>query len=517
MKMGENGGIDNDLYITNPQSFPRSYGSRDIPTVLSSVWNRNDHQTYYLTHRYNIGFYNDIEQPDSLKPKVPTDKELLTERIHNDSLLQLIMADTVRMATVVDSLHQQWTSEQVTPQEFVPVTSIVHTFNMRHMLHNTFVRNGLPRNYLSHDPYYRSSYQSFDDETTALAVRNTLGLQLREGFNKWAKAGVTLYAAHEYRRFRLPTAETTDSTDVFQNYNENDIVLGGELLKQQGRTLHYKAGAEFCVAGANLGDVDINGQADLNFRMGHDTVHVEAYAHFQTLSPAFYYQHFHSQTTWWDIDDLDKETRSRIEGTITLDRTHTSLRFGVENITGYTHLAMQRTPLYASDGTTVLKRAYDVGVAQQNGSTQVLSATLQQNFHAGIFSWDNAVTWQESSRQDVLPLPKVFVYTNPYITFHIAKVLRVELGADMRYFTSYYAPDYAPFINNYAVQDASAERVKVGNWPIINAYANFAIKRVRGYISATHVNAGNGNAFWAPHYPIDPMSIHLGLSWNFYD
>ena len=517
MKNGENGGIENDLYITNPQSFPRSYGSRDIPTVLSSVWNRNDHQTYYLTHRYNIGFYNDIEVPDSLKKQMPKDEELLTERIPNDSLRLMIMADTLRMATVVDSLKQQWQSEQVIPQEFVPVTSIVHTFNMRTLQHYNYVHNGLPYNYLSHDPYYRTSYQSFNDETTALVLRNTLGLQLREGFNKWAKAGVTLYAAHEFRNFRLPSTETTDSTDVFQNYRENDIIVGGELLKQQGRTLHYKAGAELYVAGASIGDLDINGQADLNFRLLRDTVHLEAKAQFQTLSPSFFYSHYHSQTTWWDLDNLDKETHTRLEGKLTLDRTHTTLRVGMENITGYTHLAMKRTPVYASDGTTILKRAYDVGVAQQNGSTQVISATLEQNFHAGIFSWDNAVTWQKSSRQDVIPLPMVFLYTNPYITFHIAKVLRVELGADMRYFTSYYAPDYAPFINNYAIQDASAERIKVGNWPIINAYANFAIKRVRGYINATHVNAGNGNAFWAPHYPIDPMSIHFGLSWNFYD
>ena len=30
-------------------------------------------------------------------------------------------------------------------------------------------------------------------------------------------------------------------------------------------------------------------------------------------------------------------------------------------------------------------------------------------------------------------------------------------------------------------------------------------------------NAGNGFAFWAPHYPIDPASLRFGISWNFYD
>lgn len=515
-KMGENGGIENDAYITDPQSFPQSYGSRDIPTVLSSVWNRNDNQTYYLTHRYNLGFYRDAEVPDSLKPVMPSDNELLKARIDNDSLRTVISADTIRLQLVMDSLKQQWLSEQVTPQDFIPVSSIVHTLNIRNLSHSNYIRSGLPTDYLSHAPYYRTSYDDFNDETHAFSIRNTLGLQLREGFNKWAKAGLTLFAAHELDSYELLSAETNDSIDKFQTFRESHLSVGGEIQKAQGNTLHYKAGAELWVVGDKAGDLDINGQADLNFRLWKDTVHLEAKAQFQNITPAFFYRHYHSRTSWWDTS-LDQETRSRIEGKLTIDRTNTSLRLGIENITGYTHFAMQRTPVYSSDGTTISSYTNDVGVAQQNGSIQVISASLSQNFHAGIFHWDNSVTWQRSSHAEVLPLPMVFLYTNPYIVFHIATVLRVELGADMRFFTEYYAPDYAPLINHYAVQDASIERTKVGNWPIINAYANFAIKRVRGYVNVKHANATDARTFWAPHYPIDPMSIHFGISWNFYD
>ncbi len=77
MRMGENGGIENDDYITHPEDFTRSYGSRDIPTILSENWNRNEDQTYYLTHRYNLGFYKGIELPDSLRPVMPADSVLL--------------------------------------------------------------------------------------------------------------------------------------------------------------------------------------------------------------------------------------------------------------------------------------------------------------------------------------------------------------------------------------------------------------------------------------------------------
>ncbi len=514
-KMGENGGITDDAYITNPSSFPRSVSSKDIPTNLSDVYNRNDHRTLYVTHRYNLGSYREIEVPDSLKPVMPEDGELLM-RITSDSLLEVIKADSLRLATTLDSLRNQWQFENQPQREFIPVTSFVHTLHIRRQEHTNYNRSSISEDYFGHAPYIGTSYGRFGDETYATSIKNTFGVQLREGFNKWAKAGVTLFAAHEYERYKLLTPETTDTEDVFENYNRNHVSFGGEIQKTQGTAIHYKAGAEFWAIGPKAGDMVLQGTGDLNFRLGKDTVRLSATAFFKNLTAPFYYRHYHSHTLWWDNNGLDQETRTRIEGTLSLDRTLTSLRFGVENISNYTHLAVTHSPNYNTDGT-VKSYGTSVEVRQQAGSIQVMSATLKQGLHWGIFHWDNEVTWQHSSNGDVLPLPMVSVYTNPYISFRIAKVLLVELGGDMRFFTDYYAPDYAPFINQFAVQDASQERMKIGNYPIINGYVNLAIKRVRGYVNFTHANQGTGRAFWAPHYPIDPYSVHIGLSWTFYD
>lgn len=516
MKANENGGIENDEYITNPESFGRSFRSRDIPTVLSSVWNRNDVQTYYLTHRYNIGKYHDLEVPDSLKPQMPEEAELW-HMLRNDSLAAVLQADSVRGPIVIDSLKSAWMDQQVTPQEFIPVTSFFHTFRLQQLKHFNYGQgSGIPSDYFTHAPYYRSSYNDINDETKAISLRNNIGIQLREGFNKWAKAGINIFAAHEFCNYKLPSDETNDSIDFFDTYKENHISIGGEIRKQQGKLLHYNAGAEFWAIGPRAGDLDIHGAADLNFRLGRDTVHLAAKAYFKNITPAFFFRHYHSQTHWWD-NSLSQETRTHIEGQLSLDRTNTKLRFGMENISNYTHLAMLLTPNTGTNSNEVQSYGHDVEVRQQAGSIQVLSATLRQDFHfLKYIYWDNEVTWQHSTNNDVLPLPMLNVYSNLYIVFHVAKILRCEIGADLHYFTAYYAPDYTPFVNQYAVQDASLERVKVGNYPVINVYANFALKRVRGYITYTHVN-NSRQAFWAPHYPVDPGGLHFGISWNFYD
>ena len=516
MKTSENGGIEDDKYIKDPESFARSVRSRDIPTVLSSVWNRNDVQTYFLNHRYHLGIYRAGELSDSLKAAMPKDEELLLS-LGSDSLQNEILGDTLRLATTLDSLRQAWKDKQPEiPREFVPVTSFFHTFKTQVLNHNLYLRSGLNSGYLTRtQPFYGQSF-SGTDETKALSVKNTVGVQLREGFNKWAKAGITLFASHEIQRFTLPDSTSTDSLSVLNRYVENHITVGGEIQKMMGKTLHYSAGAEFWVVGPKVGEMDIHGTGDLNFRLLKDTVHLEAKAFFKNVFAPFYYTHYHSRALWWD-QDFKSETHTRVEGTLKFDRLGTSIRFGVENISNYTYLAYanKSTGEDAEGNTTSFSR--NLEVHQQSGSIQVMSATLTQNFHFGIFHWDNAVTWQHTTNPDVIPLPTISLYTNPYVVFHVAKVLRVEAGVDLRYFTSYYAPAYAPLMNQFAIQDPNLTRVKIGNYPIFNGYLNLAIKRVRGYLSVQHFNESGGNAFLVPHYPIDPLSIHFGISWNFYD
>ena len=182
-------------------------------------------------------------------------------------------------------------------------------------------------------------------------------------------------------------------------------------------------------------------------------------------------------------------------------RWRTRLKAGVENIKNYTYFNQQAVP------------------EQKSGSIQVLSASLNQDFKLGIFHLDNEVTWQKSSDQTVLPLPDLSLYHNFYMQFKLAKkVLSVQLGADVRYFSKYNAPAYMPAIQNFYLQPEN-DQVEIGGYPIVNVYANLHLKRTRFYVMMYHVNQGmsSPNYFLSPHYPINPRVLKFGLSWNFYD
>ena len=104
-----------------------------------------------------------------------------------------------------------------------------------------------------------------------------------------------------------------------------------------------------------------------------------------------------------------------------------------------------------------------------------------------------------------------------YLRFKIAKVLKVDFGADIRYFTKYYAPDYSPALGQYTTQDNGVNNIEIGNYPIINVYANMHLKQTRFFVMMSHVNYSDGNAFMVPHYPTNQSIIRFGLSWNFFN
>ena len=475
LKVAENGGIVDDRYVTRPLDMAEGgkvYANDEIPTNLSQVWNHNTGYHAFLTHRYNVGFYR--ENPDA--------------------------------------------KDTVNTEIFVPVTSFLHTVKV----------DINRRKYISYDEaqnqqYFQNNYLTDvqRDETEQLAVKNTIGISLREGFNKWAKAGLTAFMSHEYRRFTMTdTLARTPGQRIPTDYVENTISVGGQLIKEQGQTLHYNVMGEIALVGEDAGQFQIQGKGDLNFRLFSDTVRLEANAYIKNLNPIFYYRHFHSKHYWWDNNDLSKIMRTRIEGKLSVDRWKTQLKAGVENLKNYTYLdntSVKYTE--TSSGKEVTTYKNDVAVKQNSGNIQVFSAALRQDFKLGIFHLDNEITYQKSSNQDVLPLPELTLYHNLYIKFGLAKkVLQIEMGADVRYFTQYYAPDYAPAIGQFYLQNKET-RYKLGGYPLLNGYINLHLKRTRIFIAMYNLIQGQGEKsyFLAPHYPLNPRLLKFGLSWNFFD
>ena len=549
-KVSENGGITDDNYITHPESYSDKYSTNEIPTALSQNWNRNDNQHIFLTHRYNLGFSRKVPMTEEeIKAKKfamaskkeneaqkRKDKATQEGRLDDDKTVTLqgrpddakIMGaepisqkkDNNRVALdkqAADSLLAAEKKTQVDTawmkKEFVPVTSFIHTLKF-----DNYRR--IYQAYKTPTDFYANTYtvdelltgDSIYDKTRHYSLKNTFALSLLEGFNKWAKAGLKAFITSELRHFTLPCATGIDT------YNEHNLSFGAQLSKKQGKTFHYDAIAETWLTGEDAGQLKIDGSADLNFKLFGDTLTLTANGFFYRLNPTFYYRHYHSRHAWWDNTNMSKILHSKIQGILNYQKTRTTLRVAVDEIKNYTYFASSHT-------ITSGKRVnHAITVNQNSGAIHLLTASLSQDFTFGPLNWESVITYQNSSNKTVLPVPTLNLYSNVYLRFKIAHVLRCDFGADVRYFTKYYAPDYVPSLGQYAVQTntnttGTDSRVEIGNYPVVNVYANFHLKHTRFFIMISHLNAGTGkkNYFYTPHYPLNQSILRFGLSWNFFN
>lgn len=562
-KMTENGGITNDDYIKHPEIYTESFATNEIPTVLEQNWNRLDNQHIFFTHRYNVGFSRKVKMTEEeIKAKKfamaskkenaeenakeearkkakeqgkkfdekaydkqqgakftgrPDGAKIAGDEPAKDSAAKDIRSDSTRIAVngkaAADSLLaiQKKNAEDSLfyKSEYVPVTSFIHTvkFDNYRRIYEAYQT---PADYYLNEYYDagRLTGDSIYDQTKHWHMKNTFAIAMLEGFNKWAKAGLKAFASYDLRHYELPTME-----GGFEKYNEHVLSVGGQLSKQEGKTLHYNAVAEIGLTGVDAGTLAIDGNVDVNIPFLGDTLQVRGDAFFHRETPSFYYRNYHARHLWWE-NDLDKTIHTRIMGTLSFPKTRTKLRVAVDEIKNYT---------YFSQSYDITEKGLRTGVMvtpmQESGGINLLTAQLEQNFRLGILNWENQFTYQHSSKESVLPVPAFNAYTNLYIKFKVVKVLNVDLGADMRYFTSYEAPDYSPYMGQYTVQGNGENNVKIGNYPIVNVYANVHIKHTRFFVMMSHINAGQGdkNYFFAPHYPMNERVFRIGVSWNFFN
>lgn len=557
-KVTENGGITDDNFVLHPESFDDDFATNEIPTVLENNWNRNDNQHVFLSHRYNVGFKRKVKMTeeeikakkfameakrdseerkrreeerrkaedegrdfneDNVKEKKtyagrPSDAKIAgneptaTDSIGKGGRINVDskeMADSLAKVSAKAAADTMWMKD-----EYVPVTSFIHTMKLDNYK-RIYQAYSTPADFYA-DNYVAGPYagDSIYDKTSHLRLQNTFAISMLEGFNKWAKAGVKAFVTSDLRRFVLPSSDSNTATT---SYNEHNLSVGGQLSKTEGKTLHYNVTAETWLLGEDLGQLKIDGAVDLNFPLFGDTVTLAAKGFFHRNNPTFYYRHYHSRHFWWDNTSLSKELHSRVEGLFSYRKTNTTLRVAFDEIQNYTYLAMGYN--IADDHS---RKGNTMEVRQKGGAITLLTLSLAQNFKLGPLNWENVITYQKSTDNDVLPVPDLNIYTNLYLRFKIAQVLKCDFGADGRYFTKYYAPDYSPALGQYAVQTGD-NRVQTGNYPLVNIYANFHLKHTRFFVMMSHVNAGSGNRqyFLTPHYPLNQRVFRFGLSWNFFN
>lgn len=473
----ESGGITDELYITDPaevQGGVEKVEPKSIPTRLTGAQNRTRGTEFFMTHALKLGFWD-------------------TEQV-NDTL---------------------------TRDVYVPVTRLIYSLKYENRSHNFKDRgNGTDGDFWAASYFNRTAT---DERGRYWALTNTLGIEMIEGFRKWAKFGLSAYASYQLRRFTQPQdlngprgdvpgggdapAEGGDSgltplpqgVAVARKTTQNLLWVGGRLQKTSGTLLNYDADVKFGLVGDVAGDIDAKGGIGTNFKLFGDTVSVAARAHFSNLTPSWFLREYSSNHFIWS-NDFGKTRRVGVGGSLTIPWTRTKIYVGFDNTQNLVYF----------DGDCLPR--------QNGGNVQVFTARLNQRLHFGIWNWNNTLTYQATSDAKVLPLPAFTLYSNMYLAFKAFKVLDLQIGVDCDYYTNYRSLMYQPATMTFHTQKEGSD-LKVGNYAFANAYVTAKLYKVRFYVMWAHFNQGwlSKRYFSLPYYPLNTRRLMLGLCVDFAD
>lgn len=391
----------------------------------------------------------------------------------------------------------KWVKKDSVKIEYVPVTTFRHVFEVNDAT-KRYVEKSARQSILP--SIYRDSTAT-KDSVACLSIKNTLSVTFEEEFNTLLKFGAVVYAMNETQRHILidtlvppqPEADT-----LFNRQWTNNLYVGGALYKHRGEHLHYGFDGNVCLLGYKLGEFQVNGHMDAGFKLGKDSLTLAAIAYIRNETPDYYLTHYRSNHYQWN-NQFKKTYRFYVGGEVAYPTKWITPKLNVsfENIT--------RQIYFAADGLP----------QQADGNIQVLAADLELNITTPWINMDNRIVYQHSSSAN-LPLPALCMYNNLYYHGTWVKALDVQIGVDMRFFTKYYAPVLNPALGQFCVQNTE----KVGNYPMMNVYANFYVKYIRLKLFAQyqHFNASfmNKQYYNMPGYPMAPDMFRAGLSWHFY-
>ena len=285
-----------------------------------------------------------------------------------------------------------------------------------------------------------------------------------------------------------------------RNIHQHNMYLYAGASGEYKKYLNWGATAQYSFLGYYQNDFNVDAHVGVSFYPFKDKSEpITLNGRFSTSlkEPDWFSQHYYSNHYVWD-NDFGKTSTTKVEASLDIPKWKMEAYFGYALVNNY---------LYKDT----------LGIARQNtGLINVMSAYLRKDFKIWWFHLDNQILFQYSSDKSTLPLPMLTFHMRYYIEMEAVKnVLTVQLGADARMNTPYYAPAYNPALGTFQLQT----RELIGYNPYIDIFLNLQWKRVNIFLKVINVGEGwptGASSFSAYHYIRPTLGFKFGIHWPFY-
>lgn len=507
----ENGGIVDNFWIRDTL-----VGAREIQTHLSDADNLIRKKVFFLDQTYRIPF-TFLKKLVEKHKKAKTDPEEALS-VEADSLNSAappagIPDSDTDFETLSAAKDSQFAtgSESMTENEMAKADTLDTDVTTAFIGHNSeystygklYTDKIAPTDKLGRDFYHNNFYINpfvSRDSLRVMKLENKVFIKLQPWASDAIVSSVNVgigdrllkYYSFNPKSYLSGTSSTT----------WNSVYLYGGAGGQFKKFVKWNANGYYTFLGQEINDVGINADASFSlfpFRRHKDSP-LSFNAHFETSleEPEFYEQHYFSNHLKWD-NNFEKISDTKIEGSLYIPNW--DLKVGA----GY---SLMKNNLY-----------YDtLSVIRQNASPMsVAKIYLMKNFKLWKIHFDNAGLIQISSNEEVMPLPLAALNLKWYLQFDVVKdVMQMQIGSNVTYTTSWYAPAYNPAIGQFFNQT----KEKYGNCPYADVFLNIQWKRACIFVKLINANMGwplkKADYFSAAGFIRPQRAVKFGIFWPFY-
>jgi hypothetical protein len=345
---------------------------------------------------------------------------------------------------------------------------------------------------------------------------NMFRMELLPDSNNLVKLGAMACISSEDIRYNMDAPDKVIVTNSYvdtshvsviqrKSRSQDNFYLSFQLFDDVSKTSNWGAEAKYCFEGYNMGAKELN--AHLYKNIGKDTneVQFKLSASYNYARPDYLYQYYYSNHFSWDKRSEFKNTsRGVLDFNLTVPYWKLNAGANYTLLTRWTYL------------TGISVDSLNTAVPVQSGAgISILTGHLEKTISFWKMQMVNKLAYQKTS-SSAIHLPDLTYYNSTYFESTVIKnVLDIELGVELFWFTKFYMDGYMPGLGMFYQQNEKA----LGNYPLVNVFFNFKLKRARVFLKMDHVNSGlSGSGYFsAYHYPMSVRMFKFGVSWSFYD
>lgn len=354
---------------------------------------------------------------------------------------------------------------------------------------------------LGHDLFYISGRRKYEDHGNAgyldtsfyrdiyfdstSSLDTNLFNQFSNQFNLFIYPGRQLAKTY-YRNEIIHYRQGPLSDTIYQNHFAG---LEWTSTRYSGQGLFAKT--EYALSGFREGDISAEAgwRKSLEDSAGRAGFDLSLY---YTLNNPQVKQLFYASNNHAWSNDFNKTQYAgfRFQG----ERKGLGIRLDAGQVTNYIYYDSLILPAQVKEGITFI------------------SAGMEKLLSFKFIHLDNRILYQYSSNLVSMPLPEWTLFESLYFSGRLFKrVVTFQTGFDIYYFTGFRGLAYSPSLGEFHIQ----RNEMVGNYPFIDFFFTFQLKRACIFAKVEHFNRGmsGDNFYQVPGYPVPPRAFKWGLRW----